>query len=125
MAASARKDALLVKVSALDTNYGILVVHAPHAKKVTDQGYMVFWLRPLARVRRNIDTRRVIMAGGVICAFDVKDRHKQQASVSTSMRLFGCETTQNPDTKSTPPQPPSLVHPPTTTYPAHPPLFPH
>ena len=62
-AASAKGDALLVQVFTKDTNYGILVAHAPHARKVTNQGYLMYWLRLWAKVRRQMDTRRVIMVG--------------------------------------------------------------
>ena len=39
VAASADGDALLVQVYTQDTNFGILVVHAPHARKVGWKGY--------------------------------------------------------------------------------------
>jgi hypothetical protein len=86
-AASAKGDALLVQVFTQDTNYGILVVHAPHARKVTNQGYQMYWLRLWAKVRRQIDTRRVIMVGDVNSAFMVGDRKKQRPTDTVYRRI--------------------------------------
>ena len=96
-AASAKGDALLVQVFTQDTNYGILVVHAPHARKVTNQGYLMYWLRLWAKVRRQIDTRRVIMVGDMNSAFAVKDRKKQRATDTIYRRVCGkCRMTRGP-----------------------------
>ena len=95
-AASAKGDALLVQVFTQDTNYGILVVHAPHARKVTNQGYQMYWLRLWAKVRRQIDTRRVIMVGDVNSAFAVKDRQKQRAMDTIYRRVCATLGPQRP-----------------------------
>ena len=86
-AAAAKGDALLVQVFTQDTNYGILVVHAPHARKVTNQGYQMYWLRLWAKVPRQIDTRRVIMVGDVNSAFAAEDRKKQRATDTIYRRV--------------------------------------
>ena len=54
-AASAQGDALLIQVYTQDANFGIAVVHAPHAKKVGHKGYSMYWLEFWGRVRRQID----------------------------------------------------------------------
>ena len=44
VAALADGDALLVQVYTQETNFGILVVHAPHARWVGWKGYSMYWL---------------------------------------------------------------------------------
>ena len=77
-AASAQGDALLIQVYTQETNYGIPVVHAPHAKKVGHKGYSMYGLDFWDKVRRQIDPRRVIVVGDVNSAFHRKDRAAQQ-----------------------------------------------
>jgi hypothetical protein len=86
-AASARGDALPVQVFTQDTNYGIMVVHAPRARKVTNQGYLMYWLRLWAKIRRQFDTRRVIMVRDVNSAFAVKNRKKPRSTDTIYRRV--------------------------------------
>ena len=78
VAALADGDALLVQVYTQDTNFGILVVHARHARKVGWKGYAMYWLTLWANVRRQIDPRRVVMVGDVNSAFRLQDRKAQR-----------------------------------------------
>ena len=86
-AASATGDALLVQVFTRDNNYGFPVVHAPHARKVPNQGYLMYWLRVWAKMRHQIDTRRVIMVGDVNSALVVHDRKKQRPTDTVYQRV--------------------------------------
>ena len=78
VAASAQGDALLIQVYTQETNYGIAVVHAPHAKKVGHKGYSMHWLDFWDRVRPQVDPGSVIVVGDVNSAFHRKDRAVQQ-----------------------------------------------
>ena len=90
VAASADGDALLVQVYTHDTNYAILAVHMPHARKVGWKGYSMYWLALWANVRRHIDLRRVRVVGDVNSAFRLTD-HKAQRPTDT-VYLHACAT---------------------------------
>uniref|UniRef100_A0A7S1N644 DNA-(apurinic or apyrimidinic site) endonuclease n=1 Tax=Eutreptiella gymnastica TaxID=73025 RepID=A0A7S1N644_9EUGL len=76
--ASKTGDALMVRIYTSNTNFGIVVPHAPHTQKVKRMGYYMYWLRFWARVRKCMDVNRIIMMGDVNSAYRTKDRHKER-----------------------------------------------
>ena len=69
---------MLIQVYTQDTKYGIRVVHAAHAHKVTRKGCPMYWLNLWAKVRPQIGPRRVLVIGDANSTFHVTDRRNQR-----------------------------------------------